>query len=323
MSKQYKHLSKEERDRLAILKGQGLSIRTIATQLGRSPSTLSRELRRNADSSRSGDYLPHQAQAVADVRWKQSHCRPRLNSSFLQWYVRTNIRRGWSPEQIAGRLRREGHSVTVSHEAIYQWIYLEARELIPMLAKAHRKRLPRRYRKKSRSDIRNRVFIQDRPEHVNTREQPGHWEVDTVHSPQGTASLAVAVERKTRYVRIKNLPRKTAVAFRRALVDTLASYPVHMRMTITYDNGSENTCHTWVNRALGTESYFCEPYHSWEKATVENSIGLIRRYFPKGTNFCNVTKKQVIWVEKKLNNRPRKCLNYQTPAEAFRQERCT
>jgi IS30 family transposase len=323
MSRHYKHLSKEERDRLAILKGQGLSIRTIATQLDRSPSTVSRELRRNTDSSRSEGYFPHQAQDGADVRWKQSHCRPRLKFSFLRWYVRTNIRRGWSPEQIAGRLRREGHFASVSHEAIYQWIYLEARELIPMLAKAHRKRLPRRYCKKSRFRISNRVFIQDRPEHVNTREQPGHWEVDTVQSPQGTASLAVGVERKTRYVRIKNLPRKTAVTFRRALVDTLARYPVHMRMTITYDNGSENTCHTWVNRALGTESYFCEPYHSWEKATVENSIGLIRRYFPKGTNFCNVTKKQVIWVEKQLNNRPRKCLNYQTPAEAFRQERCT
>lgn len=323
MSNQYKHLSKEERDRLAILKGQGFSIRGIASQLGRSPSTLSRELRRNADSNGSEDYLPHQAQTLADVRWKQSHRRPRLNSSFLQQYVRTHIRRGWSPEQIAGRLCREGHLVTVSHEAIYQWIYLEARELIPMLAKAHRKRLPRRYRKKSRSDLRNRVFIQDRPEHVNTREQPGHWEVDTVHSLKGKAILAVAVERKTRYVRIKNLPRKTAEVFRRALVDTLARYPTHMRMTITYDNGAENTCHIWVNRALRTKSYFCEPYHSWEKATVENSVGLIRRHFPKGTNFDNVTRNQVLWVEKKLNNRPRKCLNYQTPAEAFRQERCT
>jgi transcriptional regulator with XRE-family HTH domain len=104
MSNQYKHLSKEERDRLAILKGQGFSIRAIASQLGRSPSTLSRELRRNADSNGSEDYLPHQAQTLADVRWKQSHCRPRLNSSFLQQYVRTHIRRGWSPEQTAGRL---------------------------------------------------------------------------------------------------------------------------------------------------------------------------------------------------------------------------
>ncbi len=322
MSKQYKHLSKEERDRMAILKGQGLSIRTIATQLDRSPSTVSRELRRNADSSSSEDYLPHQAQTLADVRWKESHRRPRLNSAFLQQYVRANIRRGWSPEQIAGRLRREGHSVTVSHEAIYQWIYLEARELIPMLAKAHRKRLPRRYRKKSRSDIRNRVFIRDRPEHVNTREQSGHWEVDTVHSLKGKAVLAVAVERKTRYMRIKHVARKTARAFRRALVDTLGHYPVRMRKTITYDNGAENTSHVWVNRVLGTKSYFCEPYHSWEKATVENSVGLIRRYFPKGTNFDKVTKYQLLWLQQKLNNRPRKCLNYQTPAEAFRQERC-
>ncbi len=147
--------------------------------------------------------------------------------------------------------------------------------------------------------------------------------MDTAYSPHGTAALAVAVERKTRYLRIKNIPRKIAVAFREALVDSLGSYPRRMRMTITYDNGSENTCHGWIDRVLGTASYFCEPYHSWEKGSVENSIGLIRRYFPKGTNFSNVSKKQVISVEKRLNNRPRKCLNYQTPAEAFRREGCT
>ena len=323
MSNHYKHLSKEERDRLAILKGQDLTIRAIAAQLGRSPSTISRELRRNTDRSTADDYLPHEAQAEADLRWKQSHRRPRLKSSFLRHYVRINLKRGWSPEQIAGRLRHEGHSDTVSHESIYQWIYLEARELIPKLAKAHRKRLPRRYCKHSRFRIPNRVFITERPGHVETREQPGHWEVDTANSPRGTAALAVAVERQTRYVRITTIPRKTAVAFRESLISTLGGYPDHMRMTITYDNGPENTCHGWIDRALGTESYFCEPYHSWEKGTVENSIGLIRRYFPKGTYFSNVTKNQVKSVERRLNNRPRKCLNYQTPAEAFRQACCT
>jgi len=308
---------------MAILKGQGISIRSIAAQLGRSPSTISRELRRNKDRSTPDDYLPHQAQAEADLRWKQSHRRPRLKSPFLRTYVRSGLKRGWSPEQIAGRLRHEEHSDTVSHEAIYQWIYLEARELIPRLAKAHRKRLTRRYRKKSRFRIPGRVFISDRPEHVQNRKQSGHWEVDTACSPRGTAALAVAVERKTRYIRIKNIPRKTAMAFRKALTDSLGSYPGHMRMTITYDNGPENTCHGWINRTLGTKSYFCEPYHSWEKGTVENSIGLIRRYFPKGTYFNNVTRNQLISVENRLNNRPRKCLNYQTPAEAFRAEYCT
>jgi len=323
MSKHYKHLSKEERDRLAILKGKGLSIRVIAVQLDRSPSTISRELCRNTDHSSRDGYLPHQAQAEADLRWRQSHRRPRLKSPFLRQYVRANLKRGWSPEQIAGRLRHDNHTITVSHEAIYQWIYLEARELIPRLAKAHRKRQPRRYCKHSRFRILNRVFISERPRHIETREQPGHWEVDTANSPRGTAALAVAVERKTRYLRIKTIPRKTATAFRESLVATLGSYPSHMRMTITYDNGSENTCHSLVDRVLGTKAYFCEPYHSWEKGTVENSIGLIRRYFPKGTYFNNVTRNQVISVEKRLNNRPRKCLNYQTPAEAFRQECCT
>ena len=323
MSKQYKHLSKEERDRLAVLKGQCCSIREIATHLNRSPSTISRELRRNADRGSSNTYLPHQAQAKSDLRWKQSHRRPRLKSSFLRNYVRRNIMRGWSPEQIAGRLRHDGHAVTISHEAIYQWIYLEARDLIPRLAKSHRKRLPRRYGKHSRFRIPNRVFITERPEHIRTREQPGHWEVDTAFSPRGTAALAVVVERKTRYLRIKNIPNKTAVAFREALAHALHRYPSHMRMTITYDNGPENTCHSWVDRSLGTKSYFCAPYRSWEKGTVENSIGLIRRYFPKGTDFSKVTKKQIKSIEWRLNNRPRKCLNYQTPAEAFKRECCT
>jgi hypothetical protein len=176
--------------------------------------------------------------------------------------------------------------------AIYQWIDLEATELIPRLVKAHRKRLSRRYCKKSRFRIPGRVFIGDRPEQVHPREQPGHWEVDTAFSPFGTAALAVAIERKTRYLRIKNIPRKTAVTFREALVDSLGSYPGHMRMTITCDSGAENTCHGWIDRALGPESYFCEPYHRWEKGSVE----------------------------KRLNSRPRKCLNCQTPAEAFREE---
>jgi IS30 family transposase len=323
MSKHYKHLSEEERDRLAILKGQDLPMRAIAAQLGRSPSTISRELRRNASSGRSSGYLPHKAQTEADLRWRQSHRRPRLKAPFLRSYVRIGLKRGWSPEQIAGRLRYEGHSLTVSHEAIYQWIYLEARELIPRLAKSHRKRLPRRYCKHSRFRIPNRVFISERPQHVLTREQPGHWEVDTANSPRGTAALAVAVERKTRYMRIKAISRKTAMAFRKSLVESLGSYPDHIRATITYDNGAENTCHCWVDRALGTQAYFCEPYHSWEKGTVENSIGLVRRYFPKGTYFNKVTRNQVVSVERRLNNRPRKCLNCQTPAEAFRQACCT
>jgi IS30 family transposase len=320
MSKHYKHLSKEERDRLAILRSRGLSIRAVATELSRSPSTISRELRRNTGP---GDYLPHRAQAQAFHRWKQSHRRPRLKSPFLRRHIRAKLKRGWSPQQIAGRLRREGRSQFVSHEAIYQWIYLEARELIPRLAKAHRKRLPRRYHRKSRFRIPNRVFITERPEQIQTRAQAGHWEVDTAHSRHGTSTLAVAVERKTRYLRMKTMPQRTALAFRENLVGTLRNYPSHMRVTITYDNGPENTCHDWVDRVLGTTSYFCQPYHSWEKGTVENSIGLVRRYFPKGTCFDNVSKDQLNSVERLLNNRPRKCLNYQTPAEAFRSECCT
>jgi IS30 family transposase len=323
MSRKYNHLSKEERDQIAILKGQGKSVRAIAAEIGRDPSTISRELRRNRYPSPERDYLPHSAQLQAEYRWRKSHCRPRLKSRALRSYVRSKLKQGWSPEQISGRLRHEGRSETISHEAIYQWIYCQAKELIPCLARARRRRLPRRYCKKSRFRIAERVFVQDRPTYIETRQEVGHWEVDTVFSRRGTASLAVATERKTRFLKLKRLSHKSAQSFGNALIEALRRYPQRLRQSITYDNGSENTRHLWTNRVLGTCSYFCEPYHSWEKGTVENSIGLIRRYFPKGTNFLQVSDKEVARVEKQLNNRPRKCLNYKTPAEALREERCT
>lgn len=319
----YKRLSIEERDRIAIWRGEGRSIRAIASQLGRDPSTVSRELRRNARGERGEDYLPHLAQWAAEWRMSHRHRRPRLKAPALRDYVRRKLRQGWSPEQIAGWLPNDELDLTISHEAIYQWIYTEARAMIAHLVRGHRKRQSRRFRKHSRSLIPSRVSIQERPAVVSERQQVGHWEVDTVHSRQGEAALAVLAERKTRYLKIRHLPLRSAKGVRLAVVRALSQYPPHLRRSLTYDNGTENCDHLKTNAALGTRSFFCEPYHSWEKGTVENSIGLIRRYFPKGTDFAQVSKNQVRWVEKQLNHRPRKCLNYQTPAEAFRKERCT
>jgi len=324
MPKQYKHLSIQERDLIAVLRSQGASLRSIARQLKRHPSTLSRELRRNTPPINRGYYLPHRAQARADLRWRLSHHRPRLKSPALRQYVRTHLQLGWSPELIAGRLKHQSRLPAVSHETIYQWLYAEARDLIPLLARAHRKRLPRGHSRKHRKPhIPARVPIDLRPASIQRRRQAGHWEIDTAVSRQGPAALAVFAERKTRYLKLHRLPRRSARSLRLVLNRTLAQYPDFLRRTLTYDNGSENTDHQFVNAVLGTRSFFCAPFHSWEKGTVENCIGLVRRYFPKGTDFTRLSNREIKHVERRLNNRPRKCLNYLTPAEAFRLECCT
>lgn len=309
---------------IAVLRSRGEALRAIARRLDRDPATISRELRRNSPPVHRGYYLPHKAQARARLRWQGTHSRPRLKSARLAAYVRDRLLAGWSPELISGRLRHLKLGDRVSHEAIYQWVYLSNRGLIACLARSHRRRLPRGHsRKHRRSHIPGRIPIAQRPAHVARRRQAGHWEVDTAVSRRGKAALAIAAERKTRYTRIRRLPRKTARTLAVALNRTLAQYPARLRLSLTYDNGTENTEHRRVNAVLGTRSFFCAPFHSWEKGTVENTIGLVRRFFPKGTDFTRLPARAIKRVERWLNHRPRKCLNYQTPAEVFRRERCT
>lgn len=309
---------------IAVLRSQGASLRSIARQLQRNPSTISRELQRNTPPINRGYYLPHKAQARAQQRWRLAHQRPRLKSPALRKHVRIRLQLGWSPELIAGRLQHQVQLPSISHEAIYQWLYTDARELIPCLVRGHRKRLPRGHSRKHRKPhIPGRVPLTQRPAHIAQRRQVGHWEIDTAVSRQGPAALAVLAERKTRYIKLQRLPRRTARSMRLAVNRTLAQYPAPLRRTLTYDNGTENTDHQDINAVLGTRSFFCAPFHSWEKGTVENSVGLVRRYFPKGTDFTALSKREIKHVERRLNNRPRKCLNYLTPAEAFRRECCT
>ena len=318
MPKLYKHLNRGERDRIAVLHAKGVSIRAISRNLGRSPATISRELRRNAGDR---DYLSGEAHRSARVRLRQSHQRPRLKDAAIQAYARRKLRSGLSPEQVAGRISLETEHC-ISHEAIYQWIYTDARELIPCLHRGRPKRVSRRYWKHSRPRIPGRISIQERPAVVETRTQSGHWEVDTIHSRGGTATLVILTERKTRLIKLSYLSRRTALGVDAAIVRKLSQYPAWLRRTLTYDNGTENSQHQKTNATLGTQSYFCHPHHGWEKGTVENSVGLVRRFFPKGTNFDQVTTEEVKRVERRLNRKPRKCLQFLTPTEAFRLERC-
>ena len=316
----YTHLSSHERDVLAVLRSRGQSLRQIAAVLERSPSTLTRELRRNAPPIYTGYYLAHKAHARAEARNRLAHQRPRLKSARLRQYVARRLRAGWSPELIAGRWKRRHPAEAISHEAIYQWVYAEARHLVPCLVRTHRTRRYRGYvrGKHRRPRIPSRVSIRQRPSAVLRRRQFGHWETDTMISRASAAALQITVERKARYTKLAALPRKGAAEMRVALTRRLSQYPRGLRRSLTYDNGSENTEHLQTNRVLGSRSYFCEPFHSWERGTVENTIGLVRRFFPKRTDLAQVSKAQVQSVERWLNHRPRKCLGFKTPAEVFK-----
>jgi transposase, IS30 family len=309
----YRQLTEEERDTLVILFNRGRSLRAIAGFLGRSAGSLSREIRRNSTER---GYRPHQAQRLARARlsgWRQ---RRRLKSAALRRQVEGLLQRSWSPEIIAGWLERQQGRKVISHEAIYQWIYKDARSLAIHLARAHRRRHRRFARKWPRICLQGRVSIAHRPPDIQQRRQPGHWETDLVLGP-GRAALQVAVERQTRLTRLTSIPAKTAQAAYQGLHRLLAPLPPSLRRSITYDNGSENTLHQDLNRALGTQSYFCAPYHSWEKGTVEQTNGLIRRLLPKRTNFDTLSPGQIQAVEHWLNHRPRKCLQFQSPAQAY------
>ena len=319
MPRKYRHLSEEERDLLAVMRGEGKSLREMGRILHRAPSSLSRELDRNTPPIRRGRYLPHKAQDRYKTRNQERARRPRLKSAKIRRYVGQRLAAGWSPELIAGRMALLWPVEHVSHEAIYGWIYAEARKHIPHLVRSHRKRQRRGYsRKHEKPHIPSRVGIEDRPAVVESRRQIGHWEADTVVSRQSKAALQVVVERKARYTKIGKLKSRSARRMRIGMNRMLSRYPASVLKTMTYDNGTENTDHLEVNAVLGTRSYFCTPFHSWEKGTVENTIGLVRRWLPKKTNFATVSNRQVKAIERWLNHRPRKCLNYKTPAEVFR-----
>ena len=311
----YTHLTKEERDKLAVLRNRGWKLREIADKIGRDIGTLSRELKRNKAH---GIYLPHKAQERAELRKAEEHKRKRLKTYALQHDIERLIMEGWSPEIIAGRLKEEnGGKAVISHESIYQWVYVSAPHLIGYLPRAHKERYPKHSGRGKGLRIPDRVSIKDRPESVETRKEPGDWEADLVVSQASKKALQVCAERTSRLTRIKKLENKTAVQSREALENILKDYPKGLRRSITYDNGLENIEHGKLNEAIGTRSYFCEPYHSWEKGTVENTNGLIRRFLPKKTDFAKISEERIAEIELWLNNRPRKCLGFKTPAEVF------
>lgn len=323
MSKGYKQLTVGERDLIGALKASGKSIGDIGKELGRDKSTISRELRRNGPPVHTGYYLPHKAHERSIERRSKSRKIARLKSVEIKEYVSSKLLIWWSPELIAGRLQFEHPDLKISHEAIYQWIYNDAKEYIPYLVRKHRNRWKKgRSRKHRKVHIPCRVGIDARPPHISERKEAGHWEADTVVSKQSKPALHIMTERKTRFSILNKIESKEAKKVRAIIIRRLSNKPKSMKRTITYDNGGENACHVMVNNHIGTKSYFCNPYHSWEKGTVENTIGIIRWFLPKKTNFANVSDGHIKNIENWLNNRPRKCLDFMTPNEAYKLECC-
>jgi IS30 family transposase len=222
----------------------------------------------------------------------------------------------WSPEIIAGRLKFRPDLPHISPEAIYQWIYSDAPHLIGCLVRSHPTRWSKGKSKYRRIRIPDRIPITERPIHINNRSQLGHWEADLIIG-NGRSALQVLVERKSRFTKLVKIPDKSANAASSAICSALSDFPIGLKRSITYDNGLENVLHSSVNDRLGSSSYFCQPFHSWEKGTIENTNGLIRRFLPKKTNFDTIATTNIKQVERWLNNRPRKCLDFKTPQESF------
>jgi transposase, IS30 family len=317
MPKEYNQITADERDKIAVYLAGGFNYSDIARMLGRNRSSIMREINRNG-SKQYQVYTSMYADKRSIERKSIANRHTRLKDPFIRDYVHEKIKEQWTPELIAGRLAQDHPGYTISHEAVYQYIYEDAPELKKYLPRSHRVRRKRKAgRAKSVNRIPERVGIDQRPQQANDRAQFGHWEADTAVSRQSLASLAVLAERVSRLTKLKKINRNNAEDFSKAIIDRLDSVVPAKRKTITYDNGKENVNHQSVNASLGTQSFFCNPYHSWEKGSVEQIVGLVRRYLPKKTDFAKVSDDQIEYIEHQLNSRPRKCLNFRTPYEVF------
>lgn len=318
--KKYKQLGQKERDRIYLLKKQGLTNAQIADRLGRDKSTIGRELRRNLHL-KFKQYLPDTAQRKADKRkWSNRKQCYLDKQSCLKREVIRRLRQGWSPDLIAGRCKEKGKSY-INQESIYQFIYsLEGRKanLRQYLRRAHRIRRYQKGRKhRLNTRIPNRTDIDKRPKFIEKRRQFGHWEGDNVIYDRHRSALSTSVERKTRKVIITRPRDLTAEEKSRILIKRFKLLPAPARRTMTYDNGKEAAAHEAVTDSIGMKFYFTKTYSSWQRGTNENRNGLVRYYLPRDTKLSELTPRQIQRVEELINNRPVKLLSYKTPNEAF------
>lgn len=315
----FEQIGLEERASIWTLKSLGRTARSIARALGRAPSTISRELRANANDEQDFTAKVRKAQYLSECRRSETRRRPWLKSAGIRDFVEKRLTERWSPELIANALRIE-EGLKITAQSIYNYIHFKRPDLTTLLPRQGRRirRIHPRKRviKKPKKAPKRRSILQ-RPSSATNRSRFGHWEADTVESHAGESRLVVAAERKSRLVKIRKLKKCNSRSFKDKIVSMFSSMPKKAVRTFTFDRGAENALHHEIDQTLGTTSFFCEPLHSWEKGTVENIIGIIRYFFPKNTNFDQVSNAQIAQLEKIINRRPRQILNYMTPSAVF------
>ena len=325
MSSKYRQLSMDERNRLQRGLNQGMSLRALASELQRNPSTLSREYHRG--------WIGNSYDAVTgrETAWSRRRRGTRKlvpGNALTEQVTTAMLERKWSPEQVAGRLRLdypEDRSRQVSHETIYQYIYAHPagelkRALIGALRRGHGKRRPRSRGKDRRGGIQNMRPIRERPVEAEAREIPGHWEGDLIKGAYNGSAIGTLVDRSSRFVILARVDDSTAESVLDGFTRRLRTLPKAFRQTLTYDQGKEMARHQELEKRTGIRVYFADPHSPWQRPTNENTNGLLRQYFPKGTDLSEYSQRYLTKVADELNNRPRKSLGFRTPAEVMAQQ---
>lgn len=311
----YTHLTMSERRRLCILRDMGLPITEIACRLNRHRSTLYRELQRNNHQTH---YLPGLAQQKAITRQQQQRPCKIQHSWALYDYIRFHLKQGWSPEQIAGRLKCRGKA-TVCHETIYRFIYRRRRKslyhCLPYKRPSRRKHFARKQRQCRYSE---RRLITQRPIDINSRQQLGHWEGDSIEFSSSKAQrVTTLLERQSRIVILIKSESRQSSQTMAGILAQLQPFATKARQTITFDQGSEFAYFNLLERRLACRVYYCHTRSPWEKGSNENMNGRLQRYLPRSVDPAHITQTQLDVLAKKMNNTPRKCLGFRTPKEAF------
>jgi IS30 family transposase len=318
-------LTLAEREEISRAVVAGHSIRSIASLLGRAPSTISREIKRN------GGHESYRAAQADRAAWDRAH-RPKIcklaENRTLARIVAGRLQLQWSPEQIAGWLKHtypDDETLQVSHETIYRSLFIQARgalkkELLAHLRRTRAMRRSRHYTQKTddHGRIVDAVSISERPAAVEDRAVPGHWEGDLLCGTT-TSQIATLVERHTRYVMLVKVASKDTETVTNALIKNARKLPLELYKSLTWDRGKEMANHKHFTLATDIKVYFCDPQNPWQRGTNENTNGLLRQYFPKGTDLSVYSQAKLNAVARRLNERPRKTLNYETPAERFNQ----
>lgn len=318
-------LSLAEREEISRGMAAGQSMRAIAISLGRAPSTVSRELRRNEGQQ---GYRASQADQAAWDRARRPKPCKLIQHPALARQVAGKLQQQWSPEQVAGWLQRtypDDTSRQVSHETIYRTLYIQSRgalkqELLAHLRRTRGMRRSRHYTQKTpdHGRIKDTISISERPASAEDRAVPGHWEGDLLFGDRNS-QIATLVERHTRYVMLVKVDGKDTETVVNALIKNARRLPKQLYQSLTWDRGKEMAAHRRFTLATDIQVYFCDPHHPWQRGSNENTNGLLRQYFPKGISLSNVSQAKLDAVARKLNERPRKTLGYETPAERYQQ----